>query len=42
MMVGPELVWGRLKQKDGDTASDRRFQISLKYDFSGQMARRTP
>jgi hypothetical protein len=42
MMVGPELVWGRLKQKDGDTASDRRFQLSLKYDFSGQMAHRTP
>ena len=42
MLVGPEFIWGRLKEKDGNAADDSRIQFSVKYDFSGQMARRLP
>ncbi len=33
MLAGPEFIWGRRKNKNGDAASDSRIQFSLKYDF---------
>jgi hypothetical protein len=37
MLVGPEFIWGRRKNRDGDAASDSRIQFSLKYDFGGTL-----
>lgn len=33
MFVGPELIWGRRMNKDGETGSDSRVQLSFHYDF---------
>jgi hypothetical protein len=35
MLVGPELLWGRREDKNGDSGSDTRVQVSFKYNFSG-------
>jgi hypothetical protein len=35
MLVGPELIWGRRENKDGESGTDTRIQISFKYNFSG-------
>jgi hypothetical protein len=32
--VGPEFVWGRRKNKDGEDGQDSRIQLSLHFDFS--------
>jgi hypothetical protein len=31
LYLGPELIWGRRKDKDGDTGTDRRVQFSFHY-----------
>ncbi len=33
VMVGGELIYGKLEQKDGSDADDTRVQMSLKYNF---------
>ncbi len=33
LMVGMELLWGRLEQNDGQSADDTRIQFSAKYRF---------
>ena len=42
MFMGPEFVWGRLVQNDGDAQADNRFQFSMHYKFFGAMANRAP
>src|SRR4029450_871404 len=38
MLVGPELIWGRREDKDGDSGSDTRIQVSFKYNFSATIS----
>lgn len=33
MYVGPEFIWGRLEDKDGDDGTDSRVQLSFHYNF---------
>jgi hypothetical protein len=33
--VGPEFIWGRRVNKDGDAGTDRRVQLSFHYNFGG-------
>ena len=33
VMVGVELMWGKLHNNNGTTGDDVRFQFSAKYDF---------
>jgi hypothetical protein len=33
--VGPEFIWGRRKNKDGETGTDRRVQLSFHYNLGG-------
>jgi hypothetical protein len=35
--VGPEFIWGRRKNKDGETGTDRRFQLSFHYNFGATL-----
>jgi hypothetical protein len=33
--IGPEYIWGRLENRNGDDNTDNRIQFSAKYKFSG-------
>ena len=33
MYVGPELMWAERENKNGDTGSDMRVQLSFHYNF---------
>jgi hypothetical protein len=35
MFVGPELLWGRRENQNGDEGSDTRVQLSFHYNFGG-------
>lgn len=35
MYVGPEFIWGRRENNDGEDGTDSRVQISFHYDFGG-------
>jgi DcaP outer membrane protein len=35
MLVGPELIWGRRENRNGDSGNDTRIQVSFKYNFAG-------
>jgi hypothetical protein len=35
MFVGPELIWGRRENRDGESGTDTRIQVSFKYNFAG-------
>lgn len=35
MFVGPEIQWGRRRNRGGDAATDTRMQLSFKYNFGG-------
>jgi len=35
MYVGPEFIWGRRENVDGEDGTDSRVQISFHYDFGG-------
>jgi hypothetical protein len=37
VMVGIELMWGKLHNNDGTTGNDVRFQFSAKYDFGTKL-----
>jgi DcaP outer membrane protein len=37
VMVGIELMWGKLHNNDGTTGDDVRFQFSAKYDFGTKL-----
>lgn len=37
MFVGPEFVWGRLKNRGGKDGTDSRVQVSFHYDFSASI-----
>jgi hypothetical protein len=37
--VGPEFVWGRRENKNGDDGTDMRAQISAKYKFGATIAK---
>jgi hypothetical protein len=40
MFVGPEFIWGRLKEEDSNGGSDSRVQLSFHYDFNGSIGPR--
>jgi hypothetical protein len=40
MFVGPEVLWGKRRNNDGDGASDTRIQVSFHYDFGGRVGPR--
>jgi hypothetical protein len=35
VLLGPEIVWGRRENKNGQDGEDRRVQFSVKYNFGG-------
>jgi hypothetical protein len=37
LLLGPEFIWGRRENRDGEDADDRRLQFSVKYNFSGMI-----
>ena len=37
VMVGAELMWGKLHNNDGTSGDDVRFQFSVKYDFGTKL-----
>jgi hypothetical protein len=37
MFVGPEFIWGKRKNKDSQSGTDSRVQISFHYDFGGRI-----
>ena len=37
VMIGGELMWGKLHNNDGTTGDDVRFQFSVKYDFGTKL-----
>jgi len=37
VMVGVELLWGKLHNNDGTTGDDLRFQFSAKYNFDAKL-----
>jgi outer membrane DcaP-like protein len=37
MLIGPEFLWGRRENRNNDSESDNRIQLSVKYDFSGRI-----
>jgi hypothetical protein len=37
-LVGPEFVWGRRENKNGDDGTDMRVQVSAKYKFGATVA----
>jgi len=38
-LVGPEFVWGRRENKNGDDGTDIRVQVSAKYKFGATVAK---
>jgi DcaP outer membrane protein len=37
VMIGVEVMWGKLTQNDGTTGDDVRFQFSVKYNFGTKL-----
>ena len=37
VMLGGELMWGKLNNNDGTSGDDVRFQFSVKYDFDAKV-----
>jgi hypothetical protein len=37
MLIGPEFLWGRRENRNGEDETDNRIQFSVKYDFSGRI-----
>ena len=37
MLIGPEFLWGRRENRNGDSEPDARVQFSVKYDFDGRV-----
>jgi hypothetical protein len=37
VMVGVEIMWGKLTNNDGTTGDDVRFQFSAKYNFGAKL-----
>jgi hypothetical protein len=37
VMIGGELMWGKLHNNDGTSGDDLRFQFSVKYDFGTKL-----